>query len=46
MDKCPEIITKGDAEESLDFCKLDDKYCVLITGEDCYIWERIKKEEK
>lgn len=45
MDKCPEIATKGDAEESLDYCNLDDLVCNLVRGADCYIWERIKEEE-
>ena len=46
MDKSPEIITKGNAEERLDYCKFDDRVCVLVSGEDCYMWEKIQKEDE
>ena len=46
MDRCPKIVAKGDAEGNLDICKLDGKVCVLVSGNDCYIWEQIQAEDE
>ncbi len=45
MDKCPEIVNKGDAEENLDYCKLTNRVCLLVSGDKCLEWEMIQEEE-
>ena len=52
MEKCPETITKGNSDESFDFCQLTERPsgriqgCVLMSGGKCEEWERIQEEEK
>ena len=52
MDKCPHIVTKGNSEENLDYCKLAENVpgnmyvCLLVSGAECLEWEKIQKEEK
>jgi len=47
MDRCPHIITKC---EGWDYCELSEKPsgrihpCMLQSGEECRIWEEIKRE--
>jgi len=42
--KCPHIITKRAGDESMDWCELVDKQCLLVGGYECEEWEEIKKE--
>ncbi len=46
---CPHIITKGNAEESMDYCKESEnfsgmKVCELVARNRCDEWEKIKRE--
>ena len=50
MGKCPLIITKGNAEESLDYCEESEDFsgmqvCELVSGNKCETWEEIQREE-
>ena len=45
MDRCPSIKTVGNADESLDYCEIDEVVCMLVGGNQCALWESIKKEE-
>lgn len=44
--RCPEMITKRAGDESLDFCKLNDKVCLLVGGDTCSIWNEIQRESE
>ena len=46
-DRCPYISTRGDAEESVDLCQLNDyTICELMSQDTCITWEGIKKGEE
>ena len=51
MDKCPHILTRGKLGEGTDYCRESErpsgriKTCHLFCGDECEIWEEIKKEE-
>ena len=44
VDRCPNITTKLAGDESLDFCDIVDKVCLLVGGYTCEEYEEIKKE--
>ncbi len=52
MDRCPHIVTKGNAEENLDFCKFAENrpgnmhVCLFVSNTECLEWEQIQKEER
>ena len=48
--RCPLIISKGNAEESIDYCEETEnfygmKICELVAGNRCETWEAIQREE-
>ena len=45
-DKCPEMITKRAGDESLDFCEMNGKVCLLVCSEECETWNEIQAEWK
>jgi len=50
--RCPHIRTRGGPDAAMDFCAETEKPsgrihpCLLVSGEECEIWEEIKKEEE
>lgn len=45
-EKCFLIKTRGNADESIDYCELTDRICELVTESTCAEWERIQREER
>ncbi|KKN15170.1 hypothetical protein LCGC14_0988590 [marine sediment metagenome] len=51
MDRCPHIVTKGNAEENLDYCTLaynspgNMHVCLLVSGAECLEWQAIQSRE-
>ncbi len=42
--RCPHIEGKQAGDESLDFCDINDKVCLLVTNNECPEWEEIQRE--
>ena len=46
MERCYYMRTRGNAEESIDWCDLEDCICVLMSGDECVEYEEFIKETK
>uniref|UniRef100_A0A6H1ZPJ6 Uncharacterized protein n=1 Tax=viral metagenome TaxID=1070528 RepID=A0A6H1ZPJ6_9ZZZZ len=46
MDRWPHIRGIQVGDEGIDLCDINDKVCLLESGDECYIWEEHKQEER
>jgi hypothetical protein len=42
--RCPHVVGKQGGDESLNFCNINDKLCLLETNNECPEWEDIQRE--
>ena len=41
-EECPHILRRGYKDESMDFCEMNGKVCLLVSGDTCDTWEEIQ----
>ena len=46
MERCPDMKTIRAGDESMDYCKLNDKMCLLVGDYRCEYYEEYLKEIK